>query len=279
MKKILFLLTAMIVCFSSVASAEEAIRPIKVGVLVSDSGTQWFYDHADLSYLTDSKEYDTSNIELIVFNDAASMILALKSGRVEYVMEPLSAASYVLDHNEEITANTLVQDQIDVSYSMVVTQDNHLLCKQLNNAILSMKEDGTLDKIVEHDLTPYITNGEDPLPEKLPSSDKAPTVRVALTGDLPPMDYVTADGQPAGFNVALLTEISYRTGINFEPVLMSSAAKTAALLTGQVDLFFWADSIQCVTHDVEYDLSYNHCLLTEPYYTDRQALISLSETA
>lgn len=279
MKRILFLLMVMIVCCSGIASAKETLKPIKVGMLVSDSGTQWFYDHANLSYLTDNKGYDTSNIELTVFNDAASMILALKSGRVEYVMEPLSAASYAINHNDEITANAFIQDHVDVSYSMVVAQDKSLLCKRLNDAILSMKEDGTLSKIVENNVSPYLASKEDPLPEQLPFSDDAPTIRVALTGDLPPMDYVTADGQPAGFNVALLTEISHRTGINFEPVLMHSDAKTTALLTGQVDVVFWADSVQCLTHDVVYEISYNYCLLTEPYYTDTQVFVSLSEAA
>ena len=60
-----------------------------------------------------------------------------------------------------------------------------------------------------------------------------------MTGDLPPLDFVNADGTPAGFNTAVLSEISKRIGKNIEMIQVDSAARGTALTSGQVDVIFW----------------------------------------
>jgi hypothetical protein len=64
-------------------------------------------------------------------------------------------------------------------------------------------------------------------------------VRVAVTGALPPIDYVAADGTPAGFNTAVLAEISSRAGFNIELVQVDSVGRALALSQGDVDVVFW----------------------------------------
>jgi hypothetical protein len=73
----------------------------------------------------------------------------------------------------------------------------------------------------------------------MPVIDGAETIKVAVTGALPPMDYVAADGTPAGFNTALLAEISQRIGKNIELVVVDSVGRAAALASGTVDAVFW----------------------------------------
>lgn len=58
----------------------------------------------------------------------------------------------------------------------------------------------------------------------------AKTVRVVVTGDLPPLDYVSMDGQPAGYNVALLSELSKVMNVNFELVTADAASRAAMLI-------------------------------------------------
>ena len=70
--------------------------------------------------------------------------------------------------------------------------------------------------------------------------DGAETVRVGVTGDLPPIDYVDEAGIPAGFNTAVLAEISRRTGKNIELVSIDSGARSIALSQGKVDVVFWS---------------------------------------
>ena len=70
--------------------------------------------------------------------------------------------------------------------------------------------------------------------------DSAETIKVGVTGDLPPIDYVDEAGIPAGFNTAVLAEISRRTGKNIELVSIDSGARSLALSEGIVDVVFWS---------------------------------------
>ena len=74
------------------------------------------------------------------------------------------------------------------------------------------------------------------MPEQI---DGAETVTVAVTGCLPPMDYVAPDGTVAGFNTAILAEIGRRIGKNIQYTQVDSAGRALALATGSVDVVFW----------------------------------------
>ncbi len=75
---------------------------------------------------------------------------------------------------------------------------------------------------------------------EIPKIEGAETIRVGVTGDLPPIDYVDEAGIPAGFNTAVLAEISRRTGKNIELVSIDSGARSLALSQGNVDVVFWS---------------------------------------
>ncbi len=72
--------------------------------------------------------------------------------------------------------------------------------------------------------------------EKYPG---AQTVRVAVTGDLPPADYISEEGLPAGYSVAVLSEIGKILKVNISTVSVSAGARTAALVSGRADVVFW----------------------------------------
>ena len=107
---------------------------------------------------------------------------------------------------------------------------------EINKAINAMREDGTLKKLIEDNITNL---KGDPAPVEIAKIDGADTIKVAVTGDMPGMDCILADGTPAGFNVAFLSELSKRINKNFELVSISSDARGAALSSGQVDALFW----------------------------------------
>ena len=87
------------------------------------------------------------------------------------------------------------------------------------------------------------------------SFEGADTIKVAVTGSLPPMDYVGPDGAPAGFSTAVLAEIAKRLGKNIEIVVVDSVGRAAALASGVVDAVFWtrtnAASNRLTTDDEE----------------------------
>ena len=68
----------------------------------------------------------------------------------------------------------------------------------LNDAIVEMKADGTLDSLIEK---AYIES--DLLAKDLPHFDGARTIKIGVTGDLAPTDFVAANGKAAGSNIAV----------------------------------------------------------------------------
>ena len=90
-------------------------------------------------------------------------------------------------------------------YSFMMLDENIDLRDQFDQVIEEMKEDGTLEELVKSHITDVAESGE-PEAVEFEEFDGDP-IRVAVTGSLPPMDYVAADGSFAGFNTAILAEI------------------------------------------------------------------------
>ena len=123
-------------------------------------------------------------------------------------------------------------------FAFLMMEGNAALRDEFNTAIAAMKADGTLDRLVKEQIDNLIDGGDIKSVE-MPHFDGAETVKVAVTGALPPMDYVAADGTPEGFNTAVLAEIGQRTGKNIEIVVVDSLGRAAALASGAVDAVFW----------------------------------------
>ena len=123
-------------------------------------------------------------------------------------------------------------------YSFMLMEGRETLRDEMNTAIAAIKADGTLDQLVADYIDAAIA-GKDIAPVEMPKIDGADTVKVAITGSLPPMDYIAPDGTPAGFNTALLAEISRRINKNIELIQVDSMGRSAALASGAVDTAFW----------------------------------------
>ena len=100
------------------------------------------------------------------------------------------------------------------------------LCAEIEQAIADMKSDGTLNRL-SSDWIYGLTKGTEPEAVTFDAFDGSETIRVAVTGDLPPMDYISADGTPAGFNTALLAEMGARLGKNIELVSVDAGARAS----------------------------------------------------
>ena len=137
---------------------------------------------------------------------------------------------------------------------MMTMDTNKEVYDILNNAIVEMKADGTLDSLIENELKAYIES--DPLAK-----------------DLPPMDFVAANGKAAGFNIALLTEIANRAQVNFELVQIETGARAMALSSGKVDAVFWTRSVTCKECNKTFAENIEGTLVTESYFVEQQAFV------
>ena len=174
------------------------------------------------------------------FYDNLSLLqMGLESKSVDQISVYTCVADYMTATNDKLE---LVKEhslsKLSDQFCFAVRKEDTQLRDDLNKAIDEMKADKTLDKLVND----YITNvKKDNIPlVEIPKFEGAETIKVGVTGDLPPLDYVSPDGTPAGFNTAMLAEIAKRLNKNIELVQIDSGARATALTSKKIDVVFWA---------------------------------------
>ena len=211
----------------------------------------------------------------VFFDNLSTMQAGLDAGNVDQISTYACVANYLTAANDKYAA---VEDLKTVgladSFCFAVRKDDAQLKADLDKAIDAMKSDGTLDKLVAE----YITNVKpDKIPAvEIPNVDGAETLKIGITGDLPPFDLVTADNSPAGFNTAMLAEIAKRLNRNVELVQIDSAARSSALASGQIDVIFW--TIVPANADFPADIDKPEGVeLSAPYFKDDVTHLKLKQ--
>ncbi|MCR5526383.1 MAG: transporter substrate-binding domain-containing protein [Lachnospiraceae bacterium] len=226
-----------------------------------------------------------TNYKIKYYDDLNTLLMALDRGDIENIWTNEASAEYIIGHNEgkydmkdpeiaEGIASYFGYSMATKASNVEEAGGNVELSLTLNEAIKGLQEDGTLDKLKAE----YIDDSgsrELPEPEALPVIEGADTYKVIITGDVPPMDYVTADGEAAGYNIALLSAISKKANINFELVTSATGSKVTALQSGKADILFWALGIkQGEDGEMSYDADLpDGITVTTPYLEIRQKVI------
>lgn len=213
--------------------------------------------------------------EFFFYRSMNQMIMALNAGEIDEILMPESVADYFLNVNPGYTVNCVVitpKDPYLLSFGF--NKDHKELCESFDKAITEMKRDGTLitlqaryvlgtDTAVMEER--YITNPDlqNIPPVTFRNFPGAPEIKAAVTGDMPPIDYIAADGSAEGFNAAILAEIAGRLGLNVKLQNIESNARAAMLSSGRSDVVFWFEHKRGggTKHDVPEGV-----ILSEPYY-------------
>ena len=211
----------------------------------------------------------------VFFDSLNAMQPALQSKQIDEISTYRSVARYMLAKDPRFV---LLKDHslefID-SFCFALRDDETELRDSLNTVIKEMQSDGTFDRLTKEYIVEINAETAPPAVE-LPHFDGADTIKVAVTGDLPPLDFVSADGKPAGFNTAVLAEIAKRMSKNIELVQVDSGARAAALTSKQVDVVFWA--IVPVSEIIPQDSDKPAgIILSEPYYKDKVVHVIFQE--
>jgi polar amino acid transport system substrate-binding protein len=272
MKRFLAIILAGLMLLSLVACGAKDENVLKRGALEME-GEDVFSSEEHLAHMkAEGGRSSNSQENRICYNNLSSALMDLESGKIDILSLTECMANYVVAHNDKIAVNKIISSTLK-SFSMMTTDSNTEVYDILNNAIKEMKADGTLDSLIENELKAYINS--DPETKELPHFDGAKTIKIGVTGDLPPMDYVAANGKAAGFNIALLTEIANRAQVNFELVQIETGARALALSSGKVDAVFWTKSTECTKCGATSAKSIDGVLVTESYFTDCSASIKL----
>ena len=273
MKKIVAIILAGLMLLSLVACGGKKDENVeKVAVLEADEigmGNMATKEHR-AHMKVDRNTSPNVKVEFVHYNNLSTALMDLESGKVMNIVVEESTAKYIAARNDKVAVFT---DEITSYFSMMTMDANKEVYDILNNAIVDMKADGTLDSLVANELTAYIES--DPEVKELPKFDGAKTIKIGVTGDLPPMDYVAANGKAAGFNIALLTEIANRAQVNIELVQIENGARAMALSSGKVDAVFWTRNAVCATCGAEGAEKIDGTLVTESYFSDNTAVLTL----
>lgn len=208
------------------------------------------------------------------YNSLSELLMALDAGLVSSVEADEPTVQYVLSQTDAY-AERHPEFDIVFEYSMCFLEEDAALCDQFSEAIQAMKEDGTLDELAATYIDGVIA-GEEPEAVEFPDFDGADTITVAVTGDLPPMDYVDDAGYAAGFNTAVLAEIAQRLELNIELMQVDSSARALALASGRADVVFWVKSAVGDLAVEGVDIP-EGTITSEPYYTASLCALALND--
>lgn len=199
--------------------------------------------------------YDTMNDMLMALNRGDITVLETDQNTVRYIV---SRNDHIVDRPPYMNPNMLI-------FCMLLREEDAELRDQISACLAGMNEDGAIEAMKQAYVEDVIA-GEDPGPIELQVFPGAKTIKVAVTGDRPPMDYVSAGGEPLGFNTALVAEVAKRLELNVEMVNVTCAARGIALATGVCDIVFWMEVGDFENWEgADFEDQPDNTVVTEPY--------------
>ena len=201
-----------------------------------------------------------------VFYDTMNdMIMALNRGDIVALETDQNTVRYIASRNDNIVDRPPYMNPNMLIFCMLLREEDAGLRDQISACIAEMNEDGSIEALKQTYIEGVIA-GEDPGAIEPQVFQDAKTIRVAVTGDRPPMDYVSAGGEPMGFNTALIAEVAKRLELNVEMVNVSCAARGIALATGVCDIVFWMEVGDFENWEgADFEDQPENTVVTEPY--------------
>ena len=219
------------------------------------------------------KVFQENRYVVTFFDSLTAMLMAMNADRVDEISLPEITARYVMKNDAEYKILFTLRMPSAIAFGF--REDGTALRDEFNTAIEAMKADGTLKGLEEK----YIGNGTDFQADAVAfvKFDGAETIKVAVTGDMPPVDYINEKGMAAGYNTAVISEIGKRLNKNVEIINIEAGARSAALTSGRADVIFWYRTTEGVEFPKEIAVNDNPVnkvindktegvILSEPYY-------------
>jgi polar amino acid transport system substrate-binding protein len=200
--------------------------------------------------------------EFILYNRRSDANMAVLSGKCAGSPCPGFVAEYYAGRNNGLKVLEPVT-KVPFRVIMVLRKEDAALRDDLNRAIAALNGSGRFGELERDWITNLPVNGE-PANIGQVASAGARTVSVGISGDFPPLDYISADGRPAGFNVAFMSEIGNLLDIRFEFVSIEAPARFTALASRKIDVIFFHFMNEYTTS--MNDLDANYWISSDPYY-------------
>ena len=262
MKKIVVLVVTMLMLLSATSAFADTMKVGELTYLNSDnvSRTELMEKVRQVVVQNGGGAMfgDADALEMVEFDNLNAMQMSLDAGQIDAMILYSTVGNYLaaVTGNYSVGLRNILPEMdgtfdlsspVEVSilfatdalmgtdFSFMMQEKDAALRDEFDQAIAAMKEEGILTV-----LNAGLKEGGEPEAVEMPVIEGAETIKVAVTGDLPPFDYMDASGKPTGYNTAILAEISKRINKNIELVSSDSASRAIALTSGSVDAVFWA---------------------------------------
>jgi len=276
LKKIFTVFSALLIfslILTGCGDVKPASPPVKLGIIKHLNASEEEFNNFTKK-VSETFSLAMTSYNPVFFDNLSSMLLALDSGEIKVMSTYECVAQYLIARNPKY--EIMIDDSLEFidAFCFAMREEDVALKNDVDKFINDISTDGTLERLTKE----YITdvNKTDPPKIEIPHIDGADTLKVAVTGDLPPLDLELAEGSPAGFNTAIIAEMSKRLNKNIEIISIDSAARASALTSGQADMIFWA--IVPVSEIIPADADKPAgTILSAPYYRGRIVHVKLKD--
>ena len=165
------------------------------------------------------------------YNKAADAVQALLTNKIDAVcIDDQVAKNFVAANPDELTM--LDTAYAEESYAIAVSKDNPELTEKLNSAIAELKEDGTLDAI----LNKYIAKEEGATGYVSPEGTEYPngTLVMATNAAFDPYEYIE-NGEIVGIDAEFAKALCDKLGYDLQIEDMEFDSIIAAVVSGKAD--------------------------------------------
>lgn len=203
---------------------------------------------------------DTKDAEVEKFNKGADAVQALKQGKVDAVIIDSEPAKVFAEKNDDIE---ILDEKFDPEeYAIAVKKGNDQLTNQINEALKTLKENGTLDKIKSN----WIGDDAGKTPYESPEGTEYPngTLIMATNSEFPPYE-LKENGEVVGFDVDMMRAVCDLLGYELKIEDMAFDSIIAAVNSGKADV---GVAGMTVTEDRLKNIDFS-----DPYTTAEQVVI------
>lgn len=146
---------------------------------------------------------DIKNAQVERFNKGRDAVVALQNGVIDAVMLDDAPANVFVEEFRNVTI--LKEPYAKEEYGIAVRKENTELLEKINQALQTLKENGTLNSIV----TAWIKDGEEVT--AYPGNDKKSypngTLIMATNAEFPPYESLTEDNSIIGIDVDIMKAV------------------------------------------------------------------------
>lgn len=204
----------------------------------------------------DNEVITDTNTDVKRFKKGTDAVVALNNGGVDAVVIDKNPAENFVANNEG-KLKLIEDDTSTEQYAIAVGKGNTELLEKINSGLKKIKADGTFDKLVAE----YIGGEEE---EPAETAEKQ-VIHVGTNAEFPPFEYMGDNGEPDGFDMAVIKAIGEAEGLEVKITNMEFKSLIASLSTGSLDAVIAG---MTVTDERKQSVDFS-----DSYYTATQCIV------